>query len=91
MYDKRMFQLAGRTYEWSGGFGVIVKSHERGVQVGDVRIIGDELLYAYLVYPRRFRAAKVCWTLVKPTIEGINRLHGKFFGSPLVAASGEER
>jgi hypothetical protein len=79
-YDRRMFTVGEREYEWHGGFGAIVKSRERGVQQGDVRIIGDEMMYAYLVYPKRFRAPEVCWSVIAPTIEAIDRLHGKFFG-----------
>jgi hypothetical protein len=88
-YDRRMFTVGGREYEWCGGFGAIVKSYERGVQQGDVRIIGDEMLYAYLVYRRRFRPAEVCWTLIEPTIDAIYRLHRKFFGGPIAGANAE--
>lgn len=80
MSTNRTFEIGGRLYKWSGGFGAILKSYERGVRVGDVRVIGDELLYAYLVYPRWFGRAEVCWTQPKPSVEGIHDLQRKFFG-----------
>lgn len=67
-------------YRWCGGYGAVVKSFERGVRIGDVRIIGEDLLYAHLVYPRFLRPYEVCWTFIEPTNERINEFHRKLFG-----------
>lgn len=59
--------IKGRqTYEWSGGFGAIFKSWERGVKIGDVRIIENELFYAYYVKRTWFKKAEIWWTKPGP-------------------------
>jgi hypothetical protein len=78
--DNRRFDEKGRTYLWCGGFGAVVKSFERGVTEGDLRVIAGSRLYAYIVYPRRFRPSEVCWTFEKPTIERIIAFQKHVFG-----------
>ena len=41
-------QIDGRVYEWAGcpRQGALLRSEERGVVQGDVRMIGDTLFYA---------------------------------------------
>lgn len=87
MADNLTFMSDGRVYHWSGGFGAVVKSFERGVQKGDTRIIEGELMYVYLVYPRRFRPAEVCWTFIAPQIGAIRSFRAKVFGVPIAEAS----
>jgi hypothetical protein len=90
--DNRRFDENGRTYYWSGGFGAVVKSFERGVSIGDIRVIAGNRLYVYLLYPRRFRASEVCWTFEKPTIERIRDFRRHVFGvdcAPLSASEGQ--
>ncbi len=53
----------GREYEWSGGFGVILKSRERGVKVGDLRMIGEVPFYAYRVDSYFWQAPDIMWTI----------------------------
>ncbi len=55
--------LNGVEYEWSGGFGAILKSRERGVKVGDLRMIGEVPFYAY-----RVDSAGDSWFWEKPEI-----------------------
>ena len=38
--------IAGVEYQWSGGFGAVLISNERGVKRGEVRMIGDVIFYA---------------------------------------------
>jgi hypothetical protein len=56
------FEAGGRQYQWLGGFGAIFSSRERGLQPGDVRMIGDELFYVFAVEATRWRTPKVSWT-----------------------------
>ena len=71
------FDSGDRTYQWCGGFGAILKSYEHGVRRGDVRMIGDELFYAYIVYPRWLAPSEVCWTVQAPSAEAIRALREK--------------
>jgi len=81
MASNLTFESHGRRYEWAGGFGAVIKSYERGVKIGTMRFIEDATLYAYLVYPRRFRPAEVCWTFRKPTAEAIRAFRCRVFGT----------
>ncbi len=70
-----------REYCWEGGFGAVISSLERGVKQGDVRAFGDELLYAWKVYPRLLRKSRVCWSRVgKHDAEWIREFKSRFFG-----------
>ncbi len=80
MFENRTFSVQGRTYVWFGGFGAIFKSRERGVGVGDCRVISDWMFYAYCVYPRRFSRSEVCWTRLDVTMEEINTIQKRVFG-----------
>lgn len=81
MAEKLTFESQGQRYEWSGGFGAVVKSYEHGVTIGTLRFIENATLYAYLVYPRRwFRAPEVCWTFREPTVEAIRDFRKRVFG-----------
>ena len=37
----------GIEYTWSGGFGSVLKSKERNIPLGTVRMIGNVIFYAY--------------------------------------------
>lgn len=54
-------EINGRKYEWFGCFGAVLKSRERGVRQGDVRMLGDQMFHACYVWPRRFSKPEVCW------------------------------
>ena len=41
--------ISGVEYTWSGGFGAVLKSHERGVKKNDVRMIGKIVFFAFMV------------------------------------------
>ncbi len=56
------FRENGRAYLWEGGSGAIFISWERGVKQGDVRIIKNELFYAYYVEPVWFKKPEIWWT-----------------------------
>ncbi len=68
-------EIDGRDYTWCGGFGCILKSWERGVKQGDVRMISEELFYAYMVQGR-----EISWTVANCKIEGIRFFKDKLFG-----------
>ena len=73
----------GVTYEWSGGFGAVLKSRERGVKVGTVRYICRQTLYAYNVMTRpRWGKREVWWSMPdtdsRVTMEDIRAFEKKF-------------
>lgn len=56
--------IGGTQYEWVGGCGAILRSREKHVRVGDVRIIGNELFYAYMVTRDSwFQAPEIGWSV----------------------------
>jgi len=58
-------KLSYGIYRWDGGCGAVFKSRENHVVMGTVRLIADELFYAYSVYERKiFSKAEVCWCFV---------------------------
>jgi hypothetical protein len=81
------FTIGGVDYEWSGRqYGAIIKSYERGLKRGDVRVIAGRMFYvAYLWEPFRtiplsFKK-EVCWTLPNVTIESIQSFKCELFGT----------
>lgn len=79
------FTEAGRTYEWLGGFGAIFTSIEKGITVGDVRVVNGEMFYAASVtygcgYRNPWRGWQVSWTQTRLTIEKIRSIKAAFFG-----------
>lgn len=78
--DNLRFTSEGREYEWFGGYGAVVRSYERGVQRGDMRVIHGEVMYAYLVYPKGLHRPEVAWTFLEPTNERIREFRDKVFG-----------
>lgn len=81
MTDKQVFVLDRRIYEWCGGFGAIFTSEERGVRQGDVRMIFEELFYAYMVRrgPLPWSRSRVSWTQPDVTMEHIREIKAKAF------------
>ena len=75
------FDHEDRTYWWSGCYGAIIRSTERGVQQGDLRNIDGVEFYATTVckvmWP--FRCI-VNWIVPDTNIERINELRQQFFG-----------
>lgn len=43
--------IGGVTYTWIGGSGAVIKSIERGVELDEVRMIGNIAFCAYAVDP----------------------------------------
>lgn len=77
--DNLRFTSDGREYEWFGGYGAVIRSCERGVEKGTMRVIHGEIMYAYVVYPRLWRS-EVGWTFLEPTNERIREFRDKVFG-----------
>lgn len=60
--------LDNREYAFCGNYGAVLKSYEKGVRQGDVRMIARHLFYAYIIWPRgRFKAPCVSWIPVQGT------------------------
>lgn len=51
-------------YELGGGIGAWAKSHENGVLKGEVRVIGGELMFAWVVHFRKYSKNEVWWVPV---------------------------
>ena len=81
MTEHLTFTSDGRIYEWGGGFGAVIISRERGVKVGDVRMIEGEIFHVYMVsnYSWPFNN-RVCWTQHKLTVEHMRELRARIFG-----------
>lgn len=77
--DNLRFTSDGRTYQWFGGYGAVIRSFERGVTLGTMRVIHGEEMYAYVVYPGWWRR-EVGWTFLEPTNERIREFREKVFG-----------
>ena len=60
-------------YELGGGMGSWAKSYEYDVKLGDVRVIGGKLMYAYSIYNRYFvfiiLTPKINWCPVDETLK----------------------
>jgi hypothetical protein len=60
-------EIGGVEYEWGGGFGAIIKSRERGVKVGDMRMIGGVPFYAYMLHREwQWSKPEVWWSIPNP-------------------------
>lgn len=64
------FELDDHDYTWSGGFGAILKSYEKGVKKGEIRMIAGVPFYAYTIRDMGIvlfsflkREQEVCWTI----------------------------
>lgn len=64
------FKLGNVDYTWGGGFGAIIKSYEKGVKPGDVRMIAGVPFYVYMVEDTTFswipflkKQREVYWTI----------------------------
>lgn len=56
-------------YEWEGGFGAVLSSRERGLTVGNTRMIAGVLFHvAHRQGRRRWRYERVCWTIPNDAI-----------------------
>lgn len=51
-------------YTLGGGMGSWAKSYERGVEKGEVRVIGGVLMYAYSIYFRGLLPKEINWVPV---------------------------
>ena len=52
--------ISGIEYTWSGGFGAVLKSYERGVKKNEVRMIGRIVFFAFNVSSSGIRR-EVSW------------------------------
>lgn len=75
MTCKITFKSAGRTYEWCGGYGGIIKSYEYGVKKGQTRVIEDILFYAYSNYGR-----EINWSVIDVDADKIRMIKSKLLG-----------
>ncbi len=49
------FTLNDVRYYWGGGFGAILKTQEKGIKVGEIRVIADVPMIATYIYdPKMF-------------------------------------
>lgn len=53
--------LNGVEYLWGGGFGSVLKSCERSVKRGEVRIIGGVIFYAEIYLNRGTWTREISW------------------------------
>lgn len=68
------FISGGIEYKWYGGFGAVLQSRESGIKKGDVRVIEDELFYAFSV-----DKYDVSWSMPHISSEMINNFKRKIF------------
>lgn len=76
------FTLDDHWYQWDGGFGAILKSYERNVRKGDVRMIcGIPFHVANVWSMGGFRKPEVCWSIPDPwlTAEWIREFKRRIF------------
>jgi len=79
--ENQKFTYDGREYTWMGGFWCFFWSVERGTKVGDVRMFGDTLFYAYMASSdgSLFRK-RICWIPQgDTTVEMINECRKAIF------------
>lgn len=80
MTTQRGFKANGRLYFWGGGFGNVITSFERRRQLGDTRVIEEQLFYVCDVRPRWLFVSRVCWTMQDVTGEKVRKFRRKVFG-----------
>lgn len=81
MVEDIRFSSGGREYHWRGGFGAVIKSYERGVRVGDVRMIEGDTYYAFMVQPRWLRRSEISWSLKPISAERVREIRRALFGA----------
>lgn len=56
--------ILNEMYEIGGGIGAWAISQERGIKLGDCRVIGEILMHASTIYKRGFFKTEIWWTPV---------------------------
>lgn len=66
MHEGVYVVIDGTVYRVAGWLGCQIKSRERGVKVGDVRLISDTLFHAYMVDSSwvPFTKGEISWCIV---------------------------
>lgn len=61
----QMAVIDGVEYTWGGGFGAVLKSRERGMRSGDIRMILDIPMHVFTVYDAEWfwQKPEVSWTI----------------------------
>ena len=73
--------ISGVEYTWSGGFGTVLKSYERGVKKNEVRMIGKTIFFARIVSNSGLRR-EVSWCpQEKIDAEWLRRLKSAIFAA----------
>ena len=69
----------GRKYEWVGSLVAVFRGVEKGVKVGDVRVINGKLYYAKTVAKAGIMSCSsvVSWTVPDATIGKILEIKGE--------------
>lgn len=62
--DKAYYIVDGVKYVKSGWLGCQLKSTEFGVKTGDVRVIAEHLMYAWVTKRKWYGAKEISWSLV---------------------------
>ncbi len=62
----KTIELNGIKYEWVGGFGCMVASHEKDMWEGDCRKIGDTHWFFIYMKHDAFKKNRCCWIPVYP-------------------------
>lgn len=74
------FNIGGVDYTWCGGMGCIISSRERGLKVGDCRVIADRLFYVYMVHPNSMFKCNVFWSMPNCSTENVRKFKRELFG-----------
>lgn len=60
------FTINNQKYEWYGGFGAVLKSKERNIQLYETRYIGKVYFHAYKINDRGWLQPKeICWVPIE--------------------------
>lgn len=68
-------------YQWEGGFGTVLSSIEKNVKEKEVRMVGDQLMYAWKIENRRFKKPIVHWSFPDIDAEQLRLFKRAIFGA----------
>ncbi len=72
-----LHNIDGRWYRRSGYYGCQLSCKENGIKKGDVRVILEHVMYAWVVKKNFFTKNEVLWSLVNPSKEDIDNFIAK--------------
>jgi hypothetical protein len=76
----QIYKTNDRDYQWHGGFGDILESHENDLVEGDVRCICNNIFYVSFVYKRIFKKNIVRWSIKDVSADKIKQIKQEMFG-----------